>query len=191
MATPTQPETLSLLTNARRGDAGCASRLLPLVYDELRALAARFLQSERPGHTLEPTALVHEAYARLVGDAAIDWRDRTHFFRTAAQAMRRVLVDHARARAAMKRGGDSQRITLDEQVAVSSDRQVDLLALDEALEKLTTLHDRHRQVIELRFFGGLTIAEVAETLDVSTTTVEDDWAMARAWLRRELMPQEP
>jgi RNA polymerase sigma factor (TIGR02999 family) len=129
---------------------------------------------------------VHEAYVRLVDETRVEWRDRTHFFRTAAQTMRRILVDHARGRRRAKRGGDYHRVTLDVNAAPTPDRKLDVLELDELLTQLAALNERHAQVVQLRFFGGLTIQEVADVLGVSTTTIEDDWAMARAWLRRHL-----
>jgi RNA polymerase sigma factor (TIGR02999 family) len=170
------------------GDERAAARLLPLVYDELRALAGSFFARQTPGHTLQPTALVHEAYLKLAGSANVRWEGRAHFFAVAARAMRQILMNHARDKSAAKRGGGWTRITLDKAVTPpgTTDRQVDLLALDEALEKLSALSDRQARVIELRFFAGLTIAETAHVLGVGTTTVEDDWHLAKAWLVREL-----
>jgi RNA polymerase sigma factor (TIGR02999 family) len=186
MATSDAPGVQELLAKSRTGDSASESELMARLYDELRSLAAGYLRQERVDHTLQPTALVHEAYLRLVDKSGIDGRDRTHFFRTAAQVMRRVLVDHARGRRAAKRRGDRERITLDDAVTVTPDRQVDLLGLDEALGELARLNERHVRVVELRFFAGLTIEETARALDISTTTVEDDWAIARAWLRSRL-----
>jgi len=166
-----------------------AADLLELVYDELRAIAAEQLRHERPGHTLQPTALVHEAYLRLAKLERIDWRDRTHFHIAASSVIRRVLVDHARARATTKRGGKrGKRVTLNESTAPIIDdvAPIDVIALDEALHKLHQLAERKGRVVELRFFGGLTIAETADALGIGTTAVEDDWTFARAWLRREL-----
>lgn len=188
MSASASPDATQLLTRARGGDAAAAAELLPIVYEELRALAACYLRRERGEHTLQPTALVHEAFVRLVDQVRIEWRDRAHFFRTAAQAMRRVLVDHARARDAAKRGGGCRRVVLDDEVAPQARPQVDLLELDDLLTRLAALNERHAQVIELRFFGGMTIDETAAALGVSTTTVEDDWAVARAWLRRHMRP---
>ena len=170
------------------GDAGAADRLLPLVYDELRALAASYFARQAVGHTLQPTALVHEAYLKLAGGGNAQWESRAHFFAVAARAMRQILMNHARDKAAAKRGGGRQRITLDEGVtpAGNGDRELDLLALDDALSQLSRLSERQATVVELRFFGGLTIAEAAHVLGVGTTTVEDDWHLARAWLGREL-----
>lgn len=186
MSAADRAQTTILLTQAQGGDASAAERLAPQIYEELRRLAAIYLRGERPDHTLQPTALVHEAYLRLIDASRVDWRDRAHFFRTAARAMRRVLVDHARARGAEKRAGARQRITLAGVDPELAGPDFELLALDELLERLAVLHERHAQVVELRFFGGLTIAETAAALGVSETTVEDDWAMARAWLQRQL-----
>jgi len=160
--------------------------MLALVYDELRALAAAQLKHERLGHTLQPTALVHEAYLRLRELNDMPWRDRTRFFVAAAGAIRRVLVDHARRRATAKRGGSRRRISLTAVPGVAPEREVDLLALDDLLGQLAAFDPRKARVVELRYFGGLTIAQTAAVLDVGTTTVEDDWAFARSWLRREL-----
>lgn len=170
------------------GDELRAAELMELVYDELRAIAAEQLRHERVGHTLQPTALVHEAYLRLAKLDRINWQDRTHFHVTAAAVIRRVLVDHARARLTSKRGGGSERITLSEHNTpiVDPNAVIDVLALDEAMKKLHALAERKCRVVELRYFGGLTIQETAAALGVGTTTVEDDWAFARAWLRREL-----
>ncbi len=167
-----------------------ADDLLPLVYDELRALAAESLRHERRGHTLQPTALVHEAYMRLAQLDRIRWKDKTHFLVAGAGAIRRVLVDSARAKNTAKRGGNASRITLsavDGQGGGTPQHwELDVLALDEALGRLAELDGRKARVVELRYFGGLTIEETARTLDVGTTTVEDDWAFARSWLARQL-----
>lgn len=171
-----------------RGDARAAERLMPVVYQQLRALAQEHLKHERPDQTLQATALVHEAYLRMVDQTRAQYRDRNHFFAVAATMIRRVLVDHARARAAAKRGGagDWTRITLDSAVDWTGTREIDLLAIDDALQKLARLSERQARVVEMRFFGGLTIDQTADTLGVSTATVENDWAVARAWLHREL-----
>ena len=160
--------------------------LLEVVYHELRRLAADYLRRERPDHTLQPTALVHEAYMRLAELDRIEWRDQTHFYAAAAGAIRRVLVDHARAHDAAKRGGGWHRITLTGLGGGPRDREVDIIALDEALQRLAEFDARKARVVELRYFAGMTIAETARTLDVGTTTVEDDWAFARSWLRRQI-----
>ncbi len=176
-----------ILNDLAGGDEQAAAQLLPVVYDELRALAGSFFARQTPGHTLQPTALVHEAFLKLAG-SDLEWESRAHFFAIAARAMRQVLMNHARDKAAAKRGGDWRRITLDDAVTPfgSATPEIDLLALDEALEKLGGLSERQARVIELRFFGGLTIAETAHVLGSGTTTVEDDWHMAKAWLGREL-----
>jgi RNA polymerase sigma factor (TIGR02999 family) len=157
------------------------------MYDQLRRLAAAQLARERPEHTLTPTALVHEAYLRLVGDTHLDHKDRAYVLAAAANAMRRVLVDHARGRGAAKRGQGWQRITLDEALAEDR-REIEFLDLNRALDKLATLDERGARIIELRFFGGLTLDETAEVLGVSRRTIASDWAMARSWLSRELAP---
>ncbi len=180
-----------MLKQATAGEASAVNQLLPLVYDELRALAETYLKRERPDHTLQATALVHEAYVRLVKQEDVQWQNRAHFFAVAAQAIRRILVDHARGHAREKRGGDRQRLALDEEVAARPGHDLDLLALDEALHKLAGLDSRQAQIVELRFFGGLGLREVAEFLGVSPRTVDGDWAMARAWLRRELQRDSP
>ena len=176
----------SVLEAADRGEAIRADELLPLVYDDLRSLARRYLARENAGHTLQPTALVHEAWVRLVDQSRVQWKGRTHFFAIGAQAMRRVLVDHARGRLRDKRGGGRPRVELREDVALASERDEDVLAVDEALEKLARLDERQARIVELRFFGGLSVEEVAEVLGVSKRTVEAEWTMLRAWLRREL-----
>ncbi len=170
---------------------GEADRLLPLVYDELRALAGHYLGGERVGHTLQPTALVHEAFVRLAQQSQVDWQGRTHFLALGAQAMRRVLIDHARGRGRAKRGGVGRRLPLehlDPELPVPSS---DLLALGEALEQLARLDPRQARVVELRCLGGLSMDEVAGELRVSKRTVEGDWKMARAWLRRALREGQP
>jgi RNA polymerase sigma factor (TIGR02999 family) len=159
--------------------------LVPVVYEELRELARSHLRRERANHTLQPTALVNEAYLRVVDQHAADWRDRSHFFALAARLMRQILIDHARRRAAAKRGGDRRRVTLAD-VAHPERADVDLLALDEALEAFAALDARKAKVVELRYFGGLTMEEVAEALGVSLRTAESDWFLARAWLRTRL-----
>lgn len=175
------------LHDAREGDASAVDRLLPLVYDELRALAAARLSRERADHTLQATALVHEAYLRLVDQRAPDWKDRAHFLALSAMAIRRVLVDHARRRLADKRGGGAQRLSLTGfEPAAGPAAELDLLDLDSALAELATQKPEHAQVIELRFFGGATAAEAAEALGVTERTIERRWRFARAWLYRRL-----
>ena len=175
-----------VLNEIKNGDQRAADKLLPLVYDEFRALARHYLAQERANHTLQPTALVHEAYMKLVDQTRVDWQGRSHFFAVAAQAMRRILVDHARARQRDKRGGGRARVALEEDVALSPQKDEDVLALDEALQALAKLDPRQAKVVELRFFGGLSVEEVAQALGVSKRTVEGDWTFARAWLSREL-----
>jgi RNA polymerase sigma factor (TIGR02999 family) len=165
-------------------------QLLPLVYDELRALAGRYMRGERPGATLQPTAIVHEAYLRLMNADGIDWKGKTHFFAVAAIQMRRILVEHARAAAAEKRGGGLQRITFSSDLAVAPDGMVGLLALDEALVSLERRNERQARVAELRLFAGLLVKETALHLGVSERTVKDDWRFARAWLIKELALKE-
>ena len=160
--------------------------LIPLIYDELRRLAEYYLRRERPNHTLQPTALVHEAYLRLIDQKHIQWQNRAHFFGAAAQIMRRILVDHARRHQAHKRGGAEHRVTLNEEVAFHGERDVNLLALDDALTKLEALDPQKSRIVELRFFSGLSIKETAEVLGVSEATVIRQWRLARAWLHREI-----
>lgn len=171
------------------GDERLLDELVPLVYDELRELAARRLGGERPDHTLRATALVHEAYARLV-DAEVDFSDRAHFFALAATTMRRILVDHARARARKKRGGGADHVTLSEELEASPERPDELVALDDALKRLAERDERKAKVVELHFFGGMTYAETAEALGVSDATVDRDLRMAKAWLAREMSSGE-
>jgi RNA polymerase sigma factor (TIGR02999 family) len=160
--------------------------VLPLVYDELRKLAAHYLRRERPDHTLQPTALVHEAYMRLAAQDRVQWRNRSHFMGVAAQLMRRILVDHARANRAVKRGGLNTMVPIDEVNPGSEGPSVDVFALDQALTKLAAFDARQAKVIELRYFGGLTVDEVAEVMALSPATVKREWQMARAWIHREL-----
>jgi len=160
---------------------------MPLVYDELRRIARRFLRRENVGHTLQPTALVHEAFIRLTEQQNVSWQNRAHFFAIAAKMMRRILVNHAEAKHAAKRGGaDAQKVELDEALAVFKERNLDLLALDEALEKLGEFDERLCQIVEMKFFGGLTNEEVAEVLDISLASVKREWSTAKTWLLREL-----
>jgi RNA polymerase sigma factor (TIGR02999 family) len=180
-------ESLTAMLQAwAKGDLEARDRLLPIVYGELRREAARHLKGERTGHTLQPTALVHEVYLRLAEPRRIPWRSRAEFFAAAAQAMRRILVDYARRRGASKRAGNWTRVRLDEAVAVEGERDLDLLALDEALDRLAEQDARTARIVELRFFGGLSVPEIASVLKVSPTTVKRDWTLARAWLHRWL-----
>jgi RNA polymerase sigma-70 factor (ECF subfamily) len=160
--------------------------LLPVVYQELRRLAASYLRRERPGQTLQPTALVHEAYLRLLKDRPDRWQNRAHFCAIAAHSMRQILIERARARGALKRGGGGPRVTLDEALIAGGERSIDLVALDEALERLAQFDPEQARLVELRFFGGLTVEETAEAMDISPATVKRHWAVARAWLAREL-----
>jgi RNA polymerase sigma-70 factor, ECF subfamily len=192
MPDPDSSDLTRLLDRVSAGDAAAADELFPLVYHELRALAGSFFRQQPSDHTLQPTALVHDAYLRLVDQTHPGWKDRAHFFAVAAKAMRQILTDHARRKHAAKRGGGGarQRITLDDDVAVTADRPIDLLSLDEAMGRLSQLDPRKGQVVELRFFGGLTNEDVANVLGVSRATVADDWTIARAWLRSELSKGE-
>ena len=179
--TPTGPKPVTALLRAwSRGDVAARDELLPLIYDELRRRASAHLRHERRGHTLQPTALVHEAYLRLV-DQNVAWKNRMHFFSLASEMMRRILVDHARARKADKRAGGT-RIELDEAVSILEERDIDLVLLDRALAELTDLDPRQGRIVELRFFGGLTLEETAEVLGISTATVKREWNLARVWL---------
>jgi RNA polymerase sigma factor (TIGR02999 family) len=175
-----------LLVNWRRGDQGAREALIPLVYNELRRLARLHLRRERPDHTLQSAALVHEAYLRLIRQDQPQWQNRAHFFGVAAQLMRHILVDHARNRAAAKRGAGVPRLSLDEEVALPQARDVDIVALDDALNQLAALDLQQSRVVELRFFGGLSIEETSVVLGISPATVKREWATARAWLQREM-----
>jgi RNA polymerase sigma factor (TIGR02999 family) len=186
-ANAARDEVTNLLRSWGRGGDDAADRLLAVIYDDLHAQAARAMRREGGEHTLQATALVHEAYLRLVGQRHVDWKNRAHFFAIAAQAMRRVLVDHARGRLAEKRGGGVEKVTLSEAGAASHDNDaIDVLALHDALERLAVLDPDQARVVELRYFGGMNIDETAETLGVSAATVKREWAVARAWLKREL-----
>ncbi len=159
---------------------------MPLVYDELYRVAANYLRKERSDHTLQPTALVNEAYLKLVDISSVEWQDRAHFFAVSSNVMRRILVDHARAQKTDKRGGDAQKVEFDEAISFSKEKEVDLLALNDALEKLAEIDERQSRIVELRFFGGLSVEETAEVLDVSARTVKREWAMAKAWLYQQM-----
>jgi len=188
MSIPTDPDVTRLLHEVREGRDGAVQDLAEAVYDELHRLAAHYLEGERRGHTLEATALVHEAYVRLVGRAELSFDNRCHFFGVAARTIRSVLVDHARSRAADKRGGGRAPLELAglEPAADGERAAIDLLALDDALVSLEAVDPRHARVVELRFFGGLTVEDTAAALEISPATVKRDWEMARAWLFREL-----
>ena len=171
-----------LLIDVSKGDERAIDELLPLVYGELRKLAAAFMSRERSGHTLQPTALVHETYLKLIDQRQVDWKNRAHFFGLAAEIMRRILVNHARDKRAEKRGGDANKVSLSMAVDSFQKEDLDVLALNEALEKLSEIDSRKARVVELKFFGGLTTNEIAEVLQISDATVEREWSFARAWL---------
>ena len=183
---PGDADITQLLVDAREGDGRAMDQLLPLVYDRLRALAQELMQQERPGHTLQATALVHEAYLKLVDQKRAQSQDRAHFFAVAAQAIRRILVDYARGHGRAKRAGGRARLTLNEELAATYDEVVDVVALDEALAQLAESYPQHARITEMRFFAGLTIEESAAVLGVSTRTVDRHWRYARAWLYRAL-----
>jgi RNA polymerase sigma-70 factor, ECF subfamily len=182
---PSPKDVTRLLLDWRNGDQEALTKLMPLVYGELRRLARQYMRRERPGHTLQTSALINEAYLRLV-DQDIAWENRAHFFAISARLMRQILVDHARERNSIKRGGNQFKISLAEAANLGQDQASDIVALDDALKSLAEIDPRQSQIVELRFFGGLTIEETAEVLGVSHTTVERDWNFAKAWLHREL-----
>lgn len=183
---PAPGEVTQLLDRVSRGQPGALDALMSVVYNELRRQAARYLRRERENHTLQPTALVHEAFFKLVDQRHVRWQNRAHFFGIAAQAMRRILVDHARAHARIKRGGSAVQVTLDETVRADAADAVDMIAVDGALRRLAALDPRQAQIVELRFFGGLTVEESAEVLSLSPATIKREWSMAKAWLFTEL-----
>jgi RNA polymerase sigma-70 factor (ECF subfamily) len=187
MTEPSPRDITQILIDWSSGDKGALDRLIPMVYAELRRQAARHLGRERPGHTLQASDLIHEAYLRLVDQKKVRWQNRAHFFAVAAQLMRRILVDHARRRHRAKRGGSDVVLPLEEELVVAAQKSdVDLLALDEALTRLAAVDVRQSQIVELRCFSGLSIEETATVLSVSLTTVKDDLNLAKAWLRREI-----
>jgi RNA polymerase sigma-70 factor (ECF subfamily) len=190
MTTPAPADVTALLRAWRGGSEAALDRLMPLVHDELRQIARRHMRRERPGHSLQATALVNEAYLRLVDVNRIDWHDRAHFFAMASRVMRRVLVDSARARQYQKRGGGAVRVTLADDLVAAPGQGEDLIALDDALEALEKVAERKSRVVELRFFGGLSVDETAGVLGVSPDTVTRDWNFARSWLKRELRAKE-
>ena len=183
---PSLPNVTQLLANWSNGDQAALDQLLPLVNDELRRLARHYLRRESPGHTLQPTALVNEAYLRLIDQRQVQWQNRAHFFGIAAQLMRRILVDHARRHAYAKRGGGAIQVSFDEGMAVTEAKAAELLAVHEALEKLNAMDARKGRIVELRFFGGLNLDETAEVLGISSPTVQREWRAAKAWLHRLL-----
>ena len=185
---PSDSDTVTrLLLDWSDGNQQALEELLPLIYDELRRLAHNFLYRERPGHTLQTTALVHEAYLKLIDQKDARWQNRAHFFAIAAQAMRRILIDSARKHVAVKRGSGGEKLSLDETAIISLEPDVNLLALDEALKALAEIDPQQSRIIELRYFGGLTIEETAEVMKLSPATIKRDWTMARAWLHQALM----
>ena len=186
MATLVTSELTGLLDDWKHGDPAALQKLTPLIYDELRRIAHRYAQRERNGHTLQTTALVNEAYLRLAGGETPDWQNRSHFFAVTAQVMRHILIDHARRRRYIKHGGDAQQVSFEEACVMAEDRAAELLMLDEALADLARLDPRKTQVVELRYFGGLSLAETAETLGISMMTVRRDWRAAKAWLFKRL-----
>jgi RNA polymerase sigma factor (TIGR02999 family) len=188
---PPSHQVTRLLVDWRNGDEGALEQLIPLVHDELRRVARRHMAHERVGHTLQATALVNEAYVRLIDVRQVNWQDRAHFFAMSSRLMRRVLVDFARSKGYQKRGGGAQKVSLDEALIVSSEPGADLVALDDALAALAAFDARKAQVVEMRFFGGLSVEETAEALKVSVDTVMRDWKLAKAWLLRELAGQDP
>jgi len=190
LSTPSPEEITQLLIAGSNGSQDALERLFPLVYVELRRLAHRYMSRERPGHTLQTTAVVHEAYLRLIDQKHVQWQNRAHFFAIAAQMMRRILITHAQSRTYAKRGGGAFKVSLDEAAILSQERAGELLALDEALKSLTALDPRRSQVVELRFFGGLSNEEIAEVLKISPNTVTRDWNVAKAWLYRELSKEQ-
>lgn len=186
MSTSPQHDVTRLLVSWSNGNQQALEQLTPLVYAELRRLAGRYLRRERSDHTLQSTALVHEAFLRLVDQRDVRWQNRAHFFGVAAQIIRRILVDYARARQTAKRGSDACKLSLDEAIGVAERRDMDLIALDDALEGLAEIDPQQARIVELRFFTGLSIEETAEVLGVSRATVNRDWVTAKAWLFREL-----
>jgi RNA polymerase sigma factor (TIGR02999 family) len=188
MPIPSLPpqEVTQLLVDWGNGNQAALDRLMPVVYTELRQLAHQYMRRERPGHTMQTTALIHEAYLRLVDQNQVRWQHQAHFFGIAARLMRQILIEHARSRTRAKRGGGVGTISLDEAAIVSQARATELLALDDALERLATIDPRKSQVVELRFFGGLSVEEAAQVLNIAPNTVLRDWRMAKAWLRREI-----
>jgi RNA polymerase sigma factor (TIGR02999 family) len=183
----TKPEITRILREWSEGKSEAFDKLLPHIYDELHRQAARYLRREKPNHTLQTTALINEAYLKMIDSKEIEWESRTHFFAFSANAMRQILVDYARTKNRLKRGGELQKVGLDEAVTVAVDeKEIDLVALDEALTKLEKIDEQQLRVVELRYFSGLSLEETAEVMKISRATVAREWAMARAWLSREL-----
>lgn len=188
---PPSHQVTRLLVDWRNGDQGALEQLIPLVHEELRRVARRHMAHERVGHTLQATALVNEAYVRLIDIRQVNWQDRTHFFAMSSRLMRRILVDFARSKGSQKRGAGANKVSLDEALIVSTEPGADLVALDDALDALAVFDARKAQVVEMRFFGGLSVEETAEALNVSVDTVMRDWKLAKAWLLRELAGRDP
>jgi len=188
--TPAPTDVTQLLVAWGDGDAAALDELMPLVYEELRRLAQQYMSRERADHTLQTSALVNEAYLRLIDQKDVHWQNRAHFFGIAAQMMRRILVDYARQRRYAKRGGDARQVPLDEAMIVSEERTAEVVALDDALKSLAEIDPRKSQIVEMRFFGGLSIEETAEVLKVSPGTIMREWTLAKAWLRREMTSDE-
>lgn len=186
MSEPSAQNVTKLLVQWSKGDQRALAALVPLVYEELRRVARFYLRQEKQNHTLSSTALVHEAYLKLVNQKDVNWQNRAHFFGVASQMMRRILVDHARHHAYAKRGGGALTLALEEAIATPRRREIDLVALDDALDSLAKLDERQSRMVELRFFGGLSIEETSEVLGISAPTVKREWASARAWLFREI-----
>ena len=191
MSVPSTQEVTEMLVAWSNGDESALERLVPLVHDELHRLAHRYMNREGPGHMLQTTALVNEAYLRLVDSSHVRWQNRAHFFAVSAQLMRRILVDFARSRNYLKRGGNAVQVSLDKVLAITPEQDLDVVALDEALNALAAIDERKSQVVELRFFGGLNIEETAEVLKVSPDTVMRDWRLAKVWLLRQLSAEKP
>jgi RNA polymerase sigma factor (TIGR02999 family) len=183
---PEREDVTVLLAELSKGNQAAASKLIPLVYAELRRLASGYMRRERSDHTLQATALVHEAYLKLVEQRSVDWQSRAHFFGIAAQLMRRILVDHARGHLRDKRGGGQRLVPIDEALVFAPEQSLELVKLDQALERLTKLDPRQGKIVELRFFGGLTVEQTADLLGISPKTVKRDWSMAKAWLHGDL-----
>ncbi|PYS99490.1 MAG: RNA polymerase subunit sigma-70 [Acidobacteria bacterium] len=181
-----QPEITRILRAWSGGDREAVDSLMPLVYDELHKVAAQYLRKQRPDHTLQPTALVNEAYLKLIDISSVSWQDRAHFFAVASQTMRHVLVDHARSRKRDKRGGGAQKVSLDEAISFSQGNEVDLLSLDESMRELAAMDEQQSRIVELRFFGGLTVEETAVVLHISPATVKREWRIAKAWLHNRM-----
>jgi len=186
MENPTREDVTALLGQLTEGDEKAASKLIPLVYRELRRLAGGYMRRERSDHTLQPTALVHEAYLKLIEQRSVDWQGRSHFFGIAAQMMRRILIDHARGHLRNKRGAGEKPVPLDEALVFAAEQSLELVRLDQSLERLAQIDPRQSKIVELRFFGGLTVEQTADVLGISPKTVKRDWSVAKAWLHGDL-----